>query len=315
MSTPENNSLPPDLAKMVEAAAVEIIEDLFPSGFVGDEDNSAAGHKGEVELEIAAILLRHLQPLDEQLAGVRTELEEMEALDKQSQGHLRKAHEQWSKDLTELATLRAQLTAAQEELARAKRELSEMAEQKDAWFAKSYELQTELGNVKFDLSVAQQDLRTAREYEKDRHKFFCAALEAVGMKGEVGSLNVLERKIVEAVTALQSSAQKGAEDGKRLEGAPSAVRYQPQHKFDDGEFDGWVNLGEPTVSYTIAKQRVALYLDIHKDTKPEHVRYLRIRSSAEVVDIDTAIKEALIECERGAAERATSAAAKPEASS
>src|SRR5687767_6022486 len=41
-----------------EKAAEEVIRALFPSGFCGDEENSAAGHRGETEAMITPIFIR-----------------------------------------------------------------------------------------------------------------------------------------------------------------------------------------------------------------------------------------------------------------
>lgn len=165
---------PPDLAKMVEAAAVEIIEDLFPSGFVGDEDNSAAGHKGEAELEIEAILLRHLQPLAEQRDDLQRWKNEQLAVescwDAQAVGKLLglplginiRANIESC-----IIGLQSQLTAAQEELAHLRHYAG--------------------GQMIFS------DFQTA-DHMRD-------------------ALN----KLIADYQALQSSAQKGAEDGKRLD--------------------------------------------------------------------------------------------------
>jgi chromosome segregation ATPase len=65
------------------------------------------------------------------------------------------------------------------------------------------DLRAQLDAAQCDLQEAEQNLRCSRESEQDRHKFFLALLEAVGMKGEVGSLATLEKQIVVRVDAAQ----------------------------------------------------------------------------------------------------------------
>ncbi len=74
--------------------------------------------------------------------------------------------------------------------------------------ARNAELEKECQQLKFDNGIKTQRLNSAKEYEKDRHKFFCAALETVGMKGEVGSLAGLERKIVERIATLTAQLEE-----------------------------------------------------------------------------------------------------------
>jgi hypothetical protein len=68
-----------------------------------------------------------------------------------------------------------------------------------------------------------------------------------------------------------------------IDGAPPPLAYQPQHFWSDGDFDGWVNIGAPTISKRVTRDRLALFLDIHPGEK---VRVLKIASSAEVLDAE-----------------------------
>lgn len=68
------------------------------------------------------------------------------------------------------------------------------------------------------------------------------------------------------------------------EGAPPALSYQPQHLWSDGEFEMWTNIGEPTISKRVTRDRLALFKSIHPDAK---LRVLKIASSAEVIDAAT----------------------------
>lgn len=67
------------------------------------------------------------------------------------------------------------------------------------------------------------------------------------------------------------------------EGAPPVLSYQPQHAWSDGDFfDMWSNIGEPTISKRLTRDRLEVFRSIHGDAK---LRVLRIVSSAEVIDL------------------------------
>ena len=68
---------------------------------------------------------------------------------------------------------------------------------------------------------------------------------------------------------------------QNLDGAPPFVAYQPQHTWSDGTFDMWVNIGSPTISKRVTRDRLAAYLAIHPTEK---VRVLEITSHAEIMD-------------------------------
>lgn len=54
-----------------------------------------------------------------------------------------------------------------------------------------------------ELIGAQQSLRISYEHDRLNHVFFLAALDAVGMKGEVGTLGTLQGKVVERIVSLK----------------------------------------------------------------------------------------------------------------
>jgi hypothetical protein len=67
-----------------------------------------------------------------------------------------------------------------------------------------------------------------------------------------------------------------------LDGEPAPLAYQPQHLWSDGTFEMWANLGEPTSSKRVTRERLAIYLALHPGEK---VRVLKIVSATEVVDV------------------------------
>jgi len=69
--------------------------------------------------------------------------------------------------------------------------------------------------------------------------------------------------------------------GSAPDGAPPTLAYQPQHAWSDGDFDVWCNIGAPTISKRVTRERISMYLAIHPNTQ---IRVLRIVSSAEVIE-------------------------------
>ncbi len=89
----------------------------------------------------------------------------------------------------------------------------------------------------------KQDLRTSQEHEADSHKFFLAVMEAVGMKGEVGSLNSLQIKIVERVAHLQKlSAEFAWGEGETATQEIAQLKAEVE-KFADRLADAMVKFG------------------------------------------------------------------------
>ena len=66
-----------------------------------------------------------------------------------------------------------------------------------------------------------------------------------------------------------------------IEGAPHALAYQPQHRWSDGTFDMWTNIGPPTISKRVVWARLTVFRALHPDDK---LRVLKVVSSAEVID-------------------------------
>lgn len=66
-------------------------------------------------------------------------------------------------------------------------------------------LRAELARLRSEVESERTNLKSEQKFSKENHQFFLAALEAVGMKGEVGSLNGLQRQIVEKILALRSA--------------------------------------------------------------------------------------------------------------
>jgi hypothetical protein len=64
-------------------------------------------------------------------------------------------------------------------------------------------LEAELAAALKERDEANLNLKLAHEREREDHIFFLAALEAVGMKGEVGSLYGLQRQILAKIAALR----------------------------------------------------------------------------------------------------------------
>ena len=63
------------------------------------------------------------------------------------------------------------------------------------------------------------------------------------------------------------------------------IRYQPQHLWDDGDFESWTNVGEPTVSKKVAQERMNLFVSVHPDCTPEKRRFLKLTTQKEVFDM------------------------------
>jgi len=66
------------------------------------------------------------------------------------------------------------------------------------------------------------------------------------------------------------------------DGAPQPLAYQPQHAWSDGEFDGWLNIGPPTISTRIVKRRLGDHL---AKNPTDAVRVLEIKTRSRVADI------------------------------
>lgn len=182
---PTDSPVPPaqptDLAKMVEAAAEEI-------SVLSERLNIDSTFTGIRPYEVSAILLRHLQPLAEQLEEAQ-EVKNAEASSVEARFAEFRKHA-WD----EQANLRAQLTAAQEELDRYRRNCRE----------RIFMDCTPDEGLPVRILSAYIDESTVESVPPELGKIMTEAQRR-------------RNEIIREYTALQSSAQKGAEDGKRLD--------------------------------------------------------------------------------------------------
>lgn len=66
------------------------------------------------------------------------------------------------------------------------------------------------------------------------------------------------------------------------DGAPAPLAYQPQHAWSDGDFDGWINLGRPTISKRKVRSMLCAYIACHPNST---ARVLEIKSRSRIVAI------------------------------
>lgn len=64
------------------------------------------------------------------------------------------------------------------------------------------------------------------------------------------------------------------------DGIGDYVKYQPQHWYDFGDWAGFTNLGEETLSKRNAMHRLNLYLQVHPGTQ---VRILKVECVSSVL--------------------------------
>lgn len=80
---------------------------------------------------------------------------------------------------------------------------------------------------------------------------------------------------------------KAVDLNRTRDGVGHETTYQPQHKWNDGEFEDWTNLGMRTMSKRNAVARMVMFREINPGVA---TRYLKISSVIEVCDLDAALR-------------------------